>query len=248
MRNMHKWEELRPEEFYAEQERAPVVYWACGPIEEHGLQNSLGVDPCKAYEVCLRAAAETGGIVFPMVPFGPIGKPPISQKAMRSGDHELFPPSLFVSGELCKQVYTELFENMAEIGFKLCVAIGGHGPCNLVIREILAERGNKIGEMEILTLSCAAIVEDIVDEDGGDVPLASGHGSKWETAMNMALNPEYVDLSRVKFINESPRPSPMKGRPDAHMRFIEEASVEFGERLYKLAGSRLAEKVREILG
>ena len=51
MRHMHKWQELRPEELLAEQERAPIAYWACGPMEDHGLQNALGVDPGKAYEI-----------------------------------------------------------------------------------------------------------------------------------------------------------------------------------------------------
>ncbi len=74
MRDLHCWEQLRPEEFYAEQSRAPVAYWACGPMEDHGLQNALGVDPGKASEICRRAARLTGGIVFPMVPFAPAGK------------------------------------------------------------------------------------------------------------------------------------------------------------------------------
>ncbi|MBM3891758.1 MAG: twin-arginine translocation signal domain-containing protein, partial [Verrucomicrobia bacterium] len=34
----HKYEDLLPEEFYAELERAPIAYWGCGSMEEHGLQ------------------------------------------------------------------------------------------------------------------------------------------------------------------------------------------------------------------
>ena len=37
----HRWEELLPEEFYAEFERAPLAYMAAAAPEEHGLHNPL---------------------------------------------------------------------------------------------------------------------------------------------------------------------------------------------------------------
>ena len=72
MRDLRKYEELFPEEFLAIQAKTPICYWACGPMEYHGLQNTLGIDPAKAYEICLRAASISGGIVFPLVPFAPL--------------------------------------------------------------------------------------------------------------------------------------------------------------------------------
>ena len=76
MRDKRKYEELFPEEFAEIMAKTPIAYWACGPMEYHGLQNTLGIDPCKAYEICLRAADLSGGVVFPMVPFAPGGAPP----------------------------------------------------------------------------------------------------------------------------------------------------------------------------
>jgi len=60
---MHKYEDLRPEEFKAELDRTPIVYWGCGLMEYHGLYNALGIDSGKAYEICVRAVAISGGIV-----------------------------------------------------------------------------------------------------------------------------------------------------------------------------------------
>ena len=46
----HKYEDLLPEEFYEELARAPIAYWGCGAMEEHGLQCALGTDLYAAYE------------------------------------------------------------------------------------------------------------------------------------------------------------------------------------------------------
>lgn len=248
MRNMHRWQELRPEEFFAEQQRASVAYWACGPMEDHGLQNALGVDPCKAYEICLRSAEDTGGIVFPLVPFAPAGAPALSREEMRSGERQLYPPSLFVSVELCRAIYTELFENLAELGFRLCVAFGGHGPAASLLRQIEEELGGRMGDMAIFTCGSATFVKDTIRAHAGDDPSPGAHGGRWETSMNMGLNPDYVYLSRVRSIDESPIPSQLKGRPDAHLASIEASSVEFGEELLQTAAQRLTARVRELLG
>ena len=247
MRNMHKWQELRPEEFFLEQQRAPIVYMACGPMEDHGLQNALGVDPGKAHEICLRAAAQTGGIVFPLVPFAPAGSPALSREQMRSGTRELFPPSLFVSVELCTQIYSELFENMAELGFRLCVAFGGHGPAARLLETLAEQLGGCMGDMEIFTCGSITFVSDVVKEAAGDDPSPLSHGGKWETAMNMALAPGYVDVSRVRSIDDSPIPSQLKGRSSAHLSAIEASSADFGELLLSTGASGLAAKVRELM-
>lgn len=248
MRNPHKWQDLRPEEFFREQERVPVVYWACGPMEDHGLQNALGVDPCKAYEICLRAAKETGGIVFPLVPFAPAGAPPLSREEINSGKHQLFPPSLFVSVELCRGIYMELFESMAALGFRVCVAFGGHGPAASLLRKIVEELGGRLGKMAIITCGSSTYVKDLLNREAHGDPNPGAHGGKWETSMNMALGPKRVDLSRVQHIDASPIPSQLKGRAPAHLKAIEASSVAFGEELMSTAARRLADEVRKTLG
>jgi len=166
---------------------------------------------------------------------------------MRSGTRELFPPSLFVSVELCMQIYSELLENLADLGFRLCVAFGGHGPAASLLKELADNLGGRIDDMAIFTCGSGTFIRDEIKEDGGDDPSPLSHGGKWETAMNMALNADHVDLSRVRSIDDSPIPSQLKGRPSAHLSAIEASSVEFGELLLSTAASRLAAEVRELM-
>ncbi len=247
MRDMHRWEELRPEEFLEEQARAPVVYWACGGVEDHGLQNALGLDPCKAYEICLRTAGETGGIVFPVVPFAPAGAPPLTRLQMRSGQYELFPPSLFVGVELCEQIYLELFQNMAALGFRLCVAFGGHGPAASLLARMAKDLGGSVGDMRLFTCGSTTFIKEELASDSAETGCPPRHGSKWETSINAALNAEYVDLSRIRSIDSSSIPSQLKGRSEAELADLERASAEWGEQLLGCIVERLSATVRGLL-
>lgn len=127
-RDPHKYEEMLPEEFYLELERAPVVYLPIGAMEEHGLRCALAADPWQAYEICLRAARQTGGIVHPIVPIAPAGHPGWSREVLRSGTKDAAAPSVWVSREICKQLYIELLEMFADLGFRFTVAFSGHWP------------------------------------------------------------------------------------------------------------------------
>ena len=59
-RNMHKYEDLTPNEFDMEKEKASIIYLASGPLEYHEECNALGVDLLKGYSWCLKAAEKTG--------------------------------------------------------------------------------------------------------------------------------------------------------------------------------------------
>ena len=147
MRHPHKWEELLPEEFCEEFARAPIAYWGCGAMEDHGLHNALGADPYVAYGLCLRTAVITGGIVSPPMPFASAGIPGFSREELRSGEHQLYPPSLWVSQEVCEQLYLELLESLADMGFRACLAVGGHYPAALLLQEQRERTGGRVREM-----------------------------------------------------------------------------------------------------
>jgi len=132
----HRWEDLLPEDFYEEFERVPLAYFAAAAPEEHGLHNPLGTDLVQGYEICLRAAEVSGGIVFPAIPFAPAHIPGFSREELRSGSYELFPPSLFVSRELCELAYTEVLEGLADMGFRACIGVGGHWPADLLLQDL----------------------------------------------------------------------------------------------------------------
>ena len=244
----HKYEDLLPEEFYAELERAPIAYWGCGAMEEHGLQNALGTDLFTAYEICLRAVKISGGIVFPPVPFAPAYMPPcLSRRELREKTKELFPPSLWTSGELCKQIYIELLESMADLGFKSCIAFGGHYPADALLQQIEKELGGKIGSMRFYGGGTASILRDHLKDFVKEHPLGMGHGTMWETSIVMALNPEWVDLPRAKRIKQWSRVSQLSKLPDKNIDYIQKSNAELGNKEMNLAAERAAKLAQEML-
>lgn len=271
MPKTHRWEDLLPEEFYEEFERAPIVYWPCGPIEEHGLQNAVGVDPYVAHEVCLRAAKLSGGIVFPPVPFGPAYFPGLSHAELRSKAKPLFPPSVWISHDLCERIYIELMESLADLGFRACLANSGHGPGDWLLQDLEKRFNGRIGNMRfwgggIFRLLCDELaklgreghlpgdrafrcedfhgLEDAVREQ----PLAGNHGDMWETSLVMAIRPDWVDLPRAQRIHESKADSQLKPLAPESIAYIAHANAEMGNRTLDLAAQRLAKVAKTFLG
>lgn len=244
----HRYEELLPEEFYEEFERAPIIYLGFGPLEEHGLHNALGTDAFSAYEICSRAVEISGGIVFPVVPLGHAGAlPGLSRADLRSGKRELYPPSVWVSVELCRQVYTELLESMAGLGFKSCIAFGGHGPTGSLLMDIHKELGGRVGGMRFWAGNKGSVMQDVLKEEAKKNPHITGHGMMWETSGVMAMHREWVDLPRARRIRESPLPSQLKKGTQERLDCIATSNVEFGNRLLNFAAQRVAEQAKSML-
>ncbi len=248
MRGTHRWEEMLPEEFMEEFERAPIAYFACGAMEEHGLHNALGTDPFQGHELCLRAVEVTGGIVYPPVPFAPAYIPGLSREELRAGEKPLFPPSLWVSRELCERVYLELMESLADMGFRACLGVGGHYPADLLLRDLEQRHGGRIGDMRFYGGGTVRLLEEALAELSREDPLAGGHGTLWETSLVMAFRPEWVDLPRAQRIQESPLPSQLKACRPEHLAHIANANAALGERMLQIGAANLAAKARELLG
>jgi len=222
MRDPHKWEELLPEEFFAEMKRAPIVYWCCASVEEHGLHLALGTDWIGMSPVCLEAAKITGGIVFPQVPFAPAYGRGLTREELRSKSRELYPPSLWVSGELCEAMYTELMESMADLGFRVCIALGGHGPAANLLRRICDRMGGRIGDMLFFGGGGTDLAPREIKEILSENPAWDGHGGMLETSLVMACRPEWVDLSRAMRVKDAPFASQLKNiNMEANLHYIQ---------------------------
>ncbi len=250
MRNLHKWEDLRPEEFYAEFERKPIVYWACGAMEEHGLHNALGTDPHTGYEIGMRAVKISGGILFPIVPLAPAYFPGLSRDQLRARTHELFPPSLWTSRELCERVYLELMESLSDLGFKVCIAIGGHAPAEGLLHYMEKKHAGRVGKMKFWGGGTLRAMRDALAEYVKSDPKSGGHGMMWETSLVMGFRPEWVDVSRAPDIGTSPLPSQLKNaaiRTPEIIAHIANANPELGNRLLDTAAGFLAKTAEEML-
>jgi len=260
MRNLHKYEELFPDEFKAELERAPIVYCSFGPMEYHFAHAALGIDPVKGYEICLRAAEISGGIVFPMIPFAPSVKiaadgrfsdEPANRKDIRDMGKTFF-PSIYTSIEVCEKLYYELFENFAEdIGFKVCVVMGSHAPATALSKKIAGENPYFKG-MKIIGTGSLTHNKDLIDAEYKRLNISRiSHGGMWESAMYMATNPELIDPEKLKNTVPGPCEKYMLEKygketiPDYEE--IKKVSLEFGERLVQTAAERIAAEAMEAL-
>jgi creatinine amidohydrolase/Fe(II)-dependent formamide hydrolase-like protein len=247
-RNRHKYEELYPEEFYEEQQRASIIYLPIGAPEEHGLQSVLAVDPWTAYEICLRAATLSQGIVYPIIPIAPAGHPSWGREELRRRASDAAPPSCFVGREVCKSLYIELMESLADLGFKSCIAFSGHFPGDVLLEEIDKEQGGVIRGMRFWGGGLVRILKDELKKMEEEHPLWGGHGTMWETSILRALNEQWVDLSRVDRIKESPISHQLKDLSPEKIQAIKLANVQFGNRYLDLAAERAAKLASDLLG
>ena len=256
MRDLHKYEELFPDEFERERNKASIIYCAFGPMEYHCAQNALGIDPVKAYEVCLRAARISGGIVFPMVPVAPGGSMSVKEMFDRGGlraSAKYSFPSVFTSLDVCERLYSELFESFAEdLGFKVCVAFGGHGPAGALIKHISDKHSGEIKGMRLLPCGSTSHNMDLIKEEYRRLGISRvSHGGMWETAMNMACNPDFADPGKLKNAEPGPYEKYMfeTHGPETVPTYeeISKVSLEFGERLVQTAAERIAAEARKML-
>ncbi len=241
-RHTHKWEELFMAEFFEELARCPLAYFTSAPIEDHGSHNALAVDMVPMYELALALAERIGGIVFPQVPFGQGGAPALTRDQIRAKP-ALYPPSMIVSCELCRQIYEEVFEGMARIGFKACVTLGGHGPEITALAAFGREHGGAVGGMRLLTLHWPELLKPtpLFQECIRRWPRAMAHSGIIETALMMHLRPEQVDLSRTFDVLTAPYASQTTkymrdGKDpdsDRHLRDLQEhATPALGKALF----------------
>jgi len=260
MRNMHKYEELFPDEFEAEIKKSPIIYCAFGPVEYHCAHSALGADPVKGYEMCLRAAAISGGIVFPMIPIAPsVAASPtgyiMDKPANRDEIHEMAYvsyPSVFTSIDICEKLYYELFETFAEdIGFKVCVVMGSHGPATALSKKI-AEATPVFKGMKIISAGSLTHNMDLVKAEYKRLGISRiSHGGMWESAMFMASNPEFVNPEKLKdavpgayekYMFKAYGPEVV---PDYEE--IKKVSLEFGEKLVQTTAERIAKEAIKAL-
>ena len=188
---------LRPDEILAELANAPIAYLPLGLIEWHGPHLPLGVDALNAEAVAIRAAEQSGGLVLPTAYFGTE-----RERDPRTLDNIGFEPEQYVIGmdfpantlpsmyareDLFALFLRENLRHIKAMGFKIIVALSGHGAVNQLetIKRIAAEV-NAAGDI--------CVLPELAFSANADGVIAVGHASRIETAITMALAPETVRL------------------------------------------------------
>jgi creatinine amidohydrolase len=196
-----QFEYLRPHELLEEQKRVSIVYLPVGPLEWHGPAMPYGTDPLAAAEVARRAARITGGVVIPPLFMGTERER--SEKFLADAGFEntlQYIVGMDVPNNSMKSFYTpeeifavtvrEYLRLLSRQGYKLIVIVNGHGATGQVnsLERLAVEFSNE-------TKSRVFVIMGIAHYDPADEDF--GHATRLETSIQMALQGDNVDLSRL---------------------------------------------------
>jgi len=205
-----RYEYLRPAEIVERRQFYPLLYLPLGTIEWHGPHNPVGLDGLKAHSLCLRAAQEGGGLVFPVVWFGEHRESHLMEINPYVGreiqdrmqlPHENFLPGYTQSGTIIGQAldYLALLWKIScqakSLGFKAIIYFNGHYPLTHYGRFVGHLVGRHLG-----MANWAGHEGELLAESG---ELGHGdHAGKWETSLMMDAAPERVDLEALRRAGE----------------------------------------------
>ena len=257
-----RFELMRPEEIIQERKRCPVVYFALGPLEWHGPHLPLGTDALIAYEMAIRAAQQTGGVVLPPLFWGTEReRNPQTLRDLGFQDDEWiigmdFPEnsmkSLYLPEESIALAARVTIEKLVEQGYRIIAIVNGHGATNQISAlERIAKEFTHQRNVEVICVFVSLL------EEKGIVDF--GHATAGETSKMMAINPDAVDLTQLPS-----REIPLKyrewaivdsdafcGKPNPNLEVQDDprvlSSVTKGEESLRAAAEGIAEKVREKL-
>ncbi len=171
-----RYEELLPHEMEEIMSSIPIAFLPLGTLEWHGPHLGLGNDAVKAYELCLRVAQKTGGVVVPAT-FWAIGGMP-------------HPWTTRFDKELIGRLFYAIFEQLSHVGFKVVIAVTGH----YGLEQVVTLKKEALKFMRNSSVIVFPIAEYEVTPDTG---YHGDHAAKWETSILWYLRPKLVDMSKL---------------------------------------------------
>lgn len=207
-----RYERLRPAQIVAARRECPIAWLPCGILEWHGRHNPIGLDGVKAEAICLRAAREVGGLVWPCLWYGDnrddILENVFTNERFDRLSHDHRPEVAAALGLPVERFQAEARRNLElggwepwtrlllhclyqieAYGWEQIVVMCGHypliGPAHEAARRF-AERPEERAKVHPMIE-----VDPIRDFSHGD------HAARWETSLLCALTPELVDLGEL---------------------------------------------------
>jgi creatinine amidohydrolase len=208
-----RYHELRPDQLSAILDAAPVAYWPLGLIEHHGWHLPLGLDGLKAEHICLRCAAQTGGVVLPPMWWG------------ARGGHGGFHWTLYLPEAAAEEIAAHTVARLIAFGYQAIVLLAGHYPWI----DLLARRLPAIQRAHPERLILWGTEMDLIP----GLSLPGDHAAREETSYGLALFPELVDLDALRPGRREAEAWPAGGAPPPDARHpgvcYEPASARFAQ-------------------
>jgi creatinine amidohydrolase len=240
---------------------AYVALIGLGSCEYHGPHAPLGTDAIIGQEMVKRAAdklKEEGlnAVVVPLIPFG------------YSILHKTFPGTISIRIEILTELLKDIFKGLWNNGVRFIMIVNAHDGNAPAIDVASYEFRAEHPEMMIASCTYWDLTRGVkeVDDLYADDPFkGKGHGGTEEMALVMAVNEDFVDLSKASMgeVDEAvikqvgqPRPflyhgleifldtsewAPMGYDGDARI-----ATAEKGERDYEYTVNNLVKTIKKI--
>ena len=175
-------EQMHPDDLETVVKKAPVAFVPLGTYEHHGWHLPVGFDAVKAYALCQRVAARTGGVVLPPFFYG------------TGGGHMAYKWTLMLPEEQIRPILEATLDHLSRCGFTVVVILTGHYPREQVdmVHRLAEQAGKRNPRTRYVGLSEPEVTTPLPgDRARGD------HAAKYETSIAMALNPEWVRMGAL---------------------------------------------------
>ncbi len=175
---------LRPREIRAALDRNSTVYLPLGTIEWHSHHLPVGLDGLTAHGVCVRAALDHGGLVYPALFFG------------TGGGHGIYPWTVMVDADVLRSLIQAALRRLADFGVRRVVVFSGHFADEQL--TLIAE----IAKWWAAQGSAMTVIARGINMAAG-LAIAPDHAGVFETTMLYALHPDRVDIDDLEPLREA---------------------------------------------
>ena len=234
---------LRPRQIVALRDECPLIYIPVGTVEWHERHMPVGTDGFTAHGFSLRAAAITGGVVYPTLYWGLDEYGTTRSGASRSGmdiaaDMPL-PGNIYrVGHETYASLLADAVAECFRTGYRAVALVTGHGSRGQIhaIHRVANATNEAAGHR------CVVAVESFMPAMGL-LPDGGGHAGRSETALILGLHPELVDFDEAP-----PANVPVIGANDARPHPVHGALTESdGARLVQACVDGLVARVQAMM-
>ena len=164
----------------------PVAYVPLGTYEWHSEHLPVGLDALTSHGLCLRAAAQDGGVVLPPLYYG------------TGGGHGDYPWTIMMPG--ASEIENQLdftISKLKKFGFRLVVLFSGHFPPEqLGMIDRLAAKWTQ-ADLSVFATAVSRI-------EG--LKIAPDHAGLFETTLLAAMWPSLVQVDRLPSLSAAPLP------------------------------------------
>lgn len=214
-----RYVEMRPERLNAIRAVAPVAYMSWGAITWHGPHLPLGADGIAAEAVAEQAVQRTGGVLLPTTWW------PARQSLQKD--------ILAIRSSVLRELWSDLFDNLATHGWKVVVVVNGHvyPEHELILIEAAEQAMNRHRLLILAVPPLAMLDENLID-----------HAALWESSILLSLCPSLVDLYALGEDALALERSGVRGRDPRGA-----ASPSLGDTVLRMAVERLVNAVEDLM-